>query len=608
MITGTPTLAGSYAVTLGAGNLGGSASLNLAITIQKAPALITLSGLTATFDFTAKAVTATTTPTGLGVTILYSGSQTAPKAAGRYAVAAVIIDPNYTGSQTGTLVISAAATARQFFGSFTATTTSGFASGRRPSAAVTGSIAATINAANSTGTIIGAVGGSAFVVTISIGSDGSFSGSTTALTAPGSTVSGPLTFSGTLSGNTFSGTIAELGASFSLPADPATGTSEAISGYYQAASLNSATGATYSIVGSQGTVLVVAVTSTDVVSGTGTVAADDSFTVPSAQGASISGSVNPATTSVALTVSTTVTTSSGTSTTTTTYSGVASTTARTDRLINLSSSGVVSGSNVLVSGLVIGGTASKTVLLRAVGPGLVPFNVAGVLAHPHLQLFNAAGQVISDNTAWNASSGVLTVFAQVGAFSFAAGSADAAVELSLMPGVYTLQVSNAGTDAGGVALAEIYDASVNPAMEYQRLINISTRAFVSSGTATLTGGFIITGNTPKQVLIRGVGPGLAAYGISNVLADPTLSVFTSTGTLIAQNDNWGTSLTVTAGQTVASAADITAADLATGAFALNAGSKDAALIVTLPAGAYSAQVTGVGGATGTAMVEIYEIP
>jgi len=110
------------------------------------------------------------------------------------------------------------------------------------------------------------------------------------------------------------------------------------------------------------------------------------------------------------------------------------------------------------------------------------------------------------------------------------------------------------------------------------------------------------------VLVRGIGPGLTAFGIANALADPFLTVFDSTGKVLAQNDNWGTPVAVFAGQVVAAAADITAADLATGAFALTAGSKDAALIVTLPPGAYTAQVTGVGGVTGTALVEIYEVP
>jgi len=490
---------------------------------------------------------------------------------------------------------------RQFFGTFVVTTSSSSAGGVRPDAALNGTIAASVSASNTSATVIGTVGGSAFVVNLTINANGTFSGATTAITAPGSTVSGPLTFAGLLSGNTLSGTIAEIGASFSVMADPTSGSSASIAGYYQASSLDSSASNTYSMVGTQGEVLVIAMTPTSITSGMGTVAANDTFSVTTPQATTVTGSVNPTTTTVNLTVTTATGTASS-------YSGLAATTTRTDRLINLSSRGMVSGSNVLVSGLIIGGTANKTVLLRGVGPGLAAFGVPGVLAQPRLQLFDSTGNILSDSTAWGGGTGMLTAFALTGAFPLVATSADAAVSLSLAPGQYTIEVTNAGTGAGGIALAEIYDASANPALEYQRLINISTRAFVSSGAANLTGGFIISGNNPKTVLVRGIGPGLTGFGIANALADPLLTVFDSTGTVLAQNDNWGTPVAVFAGQVVAAAADINAADLATGAFTLTAGSKDAALIVTLPPGAYTAQVTGVGGVTGTALVEIYEVP
>ena len=69
----------------------------------------------------------------------------------------------------------------------------------------------------------------------------------------------------------------------------------------------------------------------------------------------------------------------------------------------------------------------------------------------------------------------------------------------------------------GVALAEVYDASDNPQSEYQRLVDISTRGPVTSGEGVLIGGFSVTGNSPKKVLVRGVGPGLTAYGVSGAL-------------------------------------------------------------------------------------------
>ena len=163
-------------------------------------------------------------------------------------------------------------------------------------------------------------------------------------------------------------------------------------------------------------------------------------------------------------------------------------------------------------------------------------------------------------------------------------------------GVFDRLLDDGG--AAGVALAEIYDASVNPAGEYQRLINISTRGEVTAGEGALIGGFVVTGNSPKRLLIRGVGPGLAAFGVGGVLADPRLRVYRNAD-LQAENDNWST----------VAAEGTASADAAreAGAFALAAGSRDSALIVTLAPGAYTAQV-GAANASGVALLEIYEVP
>jgi hypothetical protein len=129
------------------------------------------------------------------------------------------------------------------------------------------------------------------------------------------------------------------------------------------------------------------------------------------------------------------------------------------------------------------------------------------------------------------------------------------------------------------------------------LVNISARMNVTAGEGTLTIGFVITGTGPKTVLVRGVGPTLSVFGVTGVLADPTITVF-SGRTAVATNDNWGTGGTT--------AAQITAASAQVGAFALNAGSRDAALIVTLQPGPYTVQVTGVGNTTGAVLLEVYD--
>src|SRR6185503_8228620 len=107
-------------------------------------------------------------------------------------------------------------------------------------------------------------------------------------------------------------------------------------------------------------------------------------------------------------------------------------------------------------------------------------------------------------------------FSRLGAFALANNSADAALVLTLPPGAYTAQVSDG---AAGVALAEIYDASTNPNSDYQRLVNVSTRGEAGTGENILIGGFVVTGNAPKKLLVRGIGPGLTAFGVASALAD-----------------------------------------------------------------------------------------
>jgi len=107
-------------------------------------------------------------------------------------------------------------------------------------------------------------------------------------------------------------------------------------------------------------------------------------------------------------------------------------------------------------------------------------------------------------------------------------------------------------------------------------------------------GFVLAGTGTKQLLIRAVGPGLAVFGVTGVLADPLLQVVNSAGTTVAANDNWDFTLASTFAQVAA--------------FPLTPNSRDAALLVTLPAGAsYTVQVSGVNNGTGEALIEVYEI-
>jgi hypothetical protein len=127
------------------------------------------------------------------------------------------------------------------------------------------------------------------------------------------------------------------------------------------------------------------------------------------------------------------------------------------RPINISSRGYVGvGSNILVAGFVISGPTSETVLIRGIGPSLSPFGVAAVLAAPQLTVFNSQGNQIASNSGWGGSAGLAAIFLQVGAFSLPAGSADAALVITLAPGSYTAQLAGAGGGTGA-ALLEVYD-------------------------------------------------------------------------------------------------------------------------------------------------------
>jgi uncharacterized delta-60 repeat protein len=410
------------------------------------------------------------------------------------------------------------------------------------------------------------------------------------------------TFRGTTSDGVLTGTIDGTDFVFTALLQPPAGPTSDVAGFYEAASLNSATGASYSIVGTQANVYTLVVTHRNVVGSTGVITADGHFNITVPGGIELSGQVDQSSTSVR----TTLVLPGGTAES---FSGVRETTLRTDRLVNLSTRALFNGQGgegTLIAGFVIGGQSSKKVLLRGVGPSLAPLGVSSALADPRLRVLDAKGNLVAENDNWGGTDALASTMRRVGAFALPANSKDAAVLLDLPPGAYTVQVLDGGQS--GIALAEIYDASESPEREYQRLINISSRGKVATGEGVLIGGFVVTGNAPKRVLVRGSGPALKSFGVAGTLADPQLRVYDEAGALIGRNDDWGTPLTVSAYQASASAAEINAAAEQSGAFAFSAGSKDAALIITLAPGSYTVHLSGTNQSTGVGLIEIYEIP
>jgi probable HAF family extracellular repeat protein len=269
------------------------------------------------------------------------------------------------------------------------------------------------------------------------------------------------------------------------------------------------------------------------------------------------------------------------------------------RIVNLSArAGVGTGGNVLIAGFVINGSGTKSVLLRGVGPTLAldPFDVTGALANPQLSLVDSAtGANVVTATAWGGSPTLSSVFTQVGAFPLAANSADSATLQTLAAGNYTSVISGANSTTG-VALVEIYDADVTSTQS--SLTNMSARADVGTGANILIAGFVVEGSKPVKVLLRGVGPtlGLAPFNVPGALAQPQVLLFNSNGQELGGGVPWG------------GYAPFSAAFAEVGAFALAPGSADVAMIFTLPAGSYTAQLSGQNGTTGVGLLEVYLMP
>ncbi|MBI5688455.1 MAG: peptidylprolyl isomerase [Verrucomicrobia bacterium] len=290
----------------------------------------------------------------------------------------------------------------------------------------------------------------------------------------------------------------------------------------------------------------------------------------------------------------------GSLSTTATLNVVASAPYEVGRLVNLAiRTAAGSLDETLIVGFAVGdnrSTGTKPLLIRGVGPSLAQFGVRDALPDPVLQLYRGSG-LVAENDNWRGDAQVAARSVQVGAFAFSGPAAlDAAVAVSSTVGSYTVQLKDRG-EGSGTVLAEVYDAT--PGIEIgertPRLVNLSARAKLAADDSLLVAGFVIGGTTPATVLIRAVGPSLAAFGVAEPVADPKLQLYRGTAQL-TEVDNWE------------GEAQLASLAGAIGAFALPAtGSKDAALLVTLPPGTYTAQVSDVTRAGGIALIEVYEI-
>lgn len=244
----------------------------------------------------------------------------------------------------------------------------------------------------------------------------------------------------------------------------------------------------------------------------------------------------------------------------------------------------------MILGFVVDGE-SKPVLTRAVGPSLASRGVANPLPNPKSTLVESLTNNARENDDWQMELANASVFTDIGAFALESGSLDSAIR-DTVSGVRTLVISDVN-GAEGVVLGEFYDLDNT----IGTLTNVSVRNRVGAGDEVLTAGFVIEGDTSVRLMIRGVGPKLGSQDVEGVLQDPKLELFLSDGvqqTMLAENDDWET-------ETSSEAVRI----LETGAFELDSGSKDALIMTTLPAGVYSATLSGIDGGVGVGLLEIY---
>jgi hypothetical protein len=271
------------------------------------------------------------------------------------------------------------------------------------------------------------------------------------------------------------------------------------------------------------------------------------------------------------------------------------------RITNLSILTSLAGAgDTFTLGYVVGNSSTATPLplvIRAAGPSLGALGFPGTALDPKLETF-AGSTKTGENDNWGGTAALKSAFASVGAFPFASDSSkDAATVASITTRDNSVKVSTADNGSGAV-IAEVYDATPAGSLSASspRLVNVSVLKPIG---ARLTVGFVIGGTGTKTVLIRALGPTLATlfgFGPSAIISDPKIELFNGASVSIGSNDNWGGTATLSAAFTAA------------GTFGLAVGSLDSAMTATLSPGSYTVVVTPSTGATGTGLVEVYELP
>ncbi|MBS0658051.1 MAG: matrixin family metalloprotease [Verrucomicrobia bacterium] len=265
------------------------------------------------------------------------------------------------------------------------------------------------------------------------------------------------------------------------------------------------------------------------------------------------------------------------------------------RIVNLSTRADVGlGAAQAIAGFVLRDPAGrgKAGLLRVTGTSLRTYGITDFLDDATITLNDAGGAPLDFNDDWANPGFYPSPQAPIFALNLVPpGRTESLLFRRFGAGAFTAVVGGFDNGAGpatGVALVELYDLEIGTDAT---LLNVSTRGRVGAAGRELIGGFALAGPGSKKIIVRALGPSLAAFGVSGALADPQVTVFDAAGNAVATNDNW---------QGDPASAQVVAKGLAP------TNALEAALFLTLAPGTYTAVVRGAGGGTGTALVEVYD--
>jgi hypothetical protein len=241
----------------------------------------------------------------------------------------------------------------------------------------------------------------------------------------------------------------------------------------------------------------------------------------------------------------------------------------------------------MIGGFIVTGSAPKKVAVRALGPSLGNFGLSDLLGDPTLELRGSDGALLMQSDNWQENSPQAAELMTLGLAL--PHPNESGMIATLQPGLYTAIMAGKN-QTSGLGLVEVYDVDTAAASQ---LANLSTRGFVQTGSNVMIGGFLLGGQITAQVAVRGIGPSLARFGLSPVLADPTLELRDPNGTLLIANDNWQDDPN--------SAALLLAHGLAL------VDDAEAGILATLPPGLFTAILAGKNGDVGLGLVEIYHV-